>query len=171
MFYHPRMSFCCFNLLFQISIWTVMNLFCVSYLFWVGVAFSNSWELVSLTGAKWKAASPITTHTPHTWHQCLQSPESSNTAIIRHIFRNRMPLFGTILLKLHTVWSLCSVGCAPSYSFHLLMSLFILHYAGPIRFVTVIHSAKLCPLPSSITISADSFFSSLLLSPFRCWPW
>lgn len=33
--------------------------------------YFSSGELVSLTGAEWKAASSITTHTPHTLHQCL----------------------------------------------------------------------------------------------------
>lgn len=57
----------------------------------------------------------IPDHDSHTSDIASVSPlfQASKTIIIQCIFLNYMPLFGTILLKLHTVWTHCSVAVLP----------------------------------------------------------
>lgn len=92
-------------------------------------------------------------HTPHTLHQCLHRLSHQKTTIIRPIFLNHMPLFGTIPLTLHTVRTHCSDAALPPTRL-------------PLRFISGLCSFSISPAESNSSQLSQSFIqrpSHLLL--------
>lgn len=135
----------------------------------VGVAFKNCSTnlvvLISLTGAEWKAAFIITTHTC-IWHHCLHKLSHQKKQLCSIFFLIPCPFFVQQNLDFHVYW-LCSIHLFTSFIPFIPPQ--FLSFSYPVQLIMTC-SFILCPLPSSSSITNNTDLSSsfLLISSCRC---